>query len=144
MAVGALLVALGVVVVRFSWGLGLAPVGMFLFGAGGVFTGSLVFYTVVVNGSRQFRGALIGALGLALTLRWGDLGDLAFALKWGDWASSNEAPGLPDWLWPVGMVLAAGALLFLLLPRWSRGTYGPGPSLREVISVPGATSSWPG
>ena len=138
MAAGALLLALGVVVVRFSGGFGLAAAGMFLFGAGGAFTGSLVFYTVAVKGSRQFRGALIGALGLALTLKWRDLGDLAFALKWGDWASSAQAPGVSAWLWPVGLVLAAGALLFLLLPRWSRWTYGPGPTLRETLAVPGA------
>ncbi len=138
MVAGALLLALGVVVLHVSHSFGLAAVGMFLFGAGGAFTGSLVFYSVAVKGSFRFRGALIGALGLALTLRWGDLGDLAFALKWGDWASSDQAPGVSAWLWPVGLVLAGGILLFLLLPRWSRGTYGPGPSLREVIAVPGA------
>ena len=29
-------------------------------------------------------------------------------------------------------------MLFLLLPRWFKGTYGPGPTLRETIGVPGA------
>ncbi len=137
MAAGALLLALGLVLLHVPGGFGLAAVGMFLFGVGGAFTGSLVFYTVAVKGSTRFRGALIGTLGLAFSLRWGDLGDLAFALEWGDWASSDQATGPPDWLWPVGLVLA-GALLFLLLPRWFRGTYGPGPTFREVIATPGA------
>lgn len=76
MAAGALLLALGLVLLHGSGSFGLAAVGMFLFGAGGAFTGSPVFYTVVVKGSARFRGAVIGALGLALTLRRRDLGHL--------------------------------------------------------------------
>ncbi len=51
LAVGALLLTLGVVVLNVSHSFGPAAMGMFLFGVGGAFTGSLVFYTVAVKGS---------------------------------------------------------------------------------------------
>ena len=117
MVAGALLLALGLVVLNVAHSFWLAAVGMFLSGAGSAFTGSLVFYSVAVKGSRRFRGALIGALGLASSFR---LGDFAAAFGWGGWASSDEATGQSAWLWAV--VLAGGGLLFLLLPRCFRLT----------------------
>ena len=132
---GALLLALGLVVLNVAHSFGLAAVSMFLSGTGGAFTGSLVFYAVAVKGSVRFRGALIGVLGLAFSFR---LGDFAAAFGWGGWTSSDEATGLSAWLWAMGLVLAGGGLLFLLLPSCFRGTYGPGPTLRETIAVPGA------
>ena len=55
MVAGALLLALGLVVLNVAHSFGLAAVGMFLSGAGGAFTGSLVFYAVAVKGSVRFR-----------------------------------------------------------------------------------------
>ena len=135
MAAGALLLALGLVLLNASLGFGLAVVGTFLFGAGGAFTGSLVFYAVAVKGSGRFRGTLIGVLALAFSVRFQDL---AFTLGWGDWASSDQLTSQAILWWPMGLVLGAGVLLFLLLPRCFQGPYGPGPSLRETLAVPGA------
>ena len=132
MASGTLLLAVGVALVTVAGGFVLAGFRMFLSGIGGAFTGSLIFYSVAVKGCVRFRGTLLGALALAFSI---GLPDLAVALGWGDWASSDQLTSQATLLWPVGLVLAAGVLLFLLLPRWFRGVYGPGPSLRETLVV---------
>ena len=134
MGTGALVLALGLVLVTLFHGFWVALAGMFLVGAGGAFVGSLVFYTVALKGYRRFRGVLIGVLGMVFSVR---LEDLAFALGWGGWASADEATGLGIGWSAVVLVLAAGISLFLLLPRWFTGTYGPGPTLREALAVPG-------
>lgn len=133
MAAGALLLALGVALVTVADGFVLAGSGMFLSGVGGAFTESLIFYSVAVKGCVRFSGTLLGALALAFSV---GLRDLTFALGWGDWASSDQLTSRAPLWWPMGLVLAAGVLLFLLLPRWFRGTHGPGPSLRETLGVP--------
>ena len=46
--------------------------------------------------------------------------------------------GLPPGWWAVAMIAAGGALLFLLLPRWFTGRYGPGLTLRQTLAVPRA------
>ena len=134
MAAGTLLLAVGVALVTLADGFVVAGSGMFLSGVGGAFTGSLILYAVAVKGCVRFRGALVGALALGFSVR---LQDLAFALGWGDWASSDRLTIQPTLWWPMGLVLVAGVLLFLLLPRWFQGTYGPGPSLRETLAAPG-------
>ena len=53
-------------------------------------------------------------------------------------AMSIEATGLSIWWVAVCLVLASGALLFLLLPLCFSANYGPGPTLRETAAVPGA------
>ena len=126
--------ALGVALVTIADGFVLAAPGMFLSGVGGAFTGSLILYTVAVKGCVRFRGALVGALALGFSVR---LQDLAFALGCGDWATTDQLTIQSTPWWPMGLVLSAGILLLLLLPRWFQGTYGPGPSLRETLAVSG-------
>ncbi len=125
MVAGAGVLALGLFLAALPGGFGLAISGMFLAWAGGAFVGSLVFFAVAVKGSTRFRGALIGALGLVFNV------DLGVGL--GPWASA-----VPTTVWIVGPVLAGGILLLALLPRWFTGHYGPGPTLREALAVPGA------
>ena len=125
MAAGAGVLALGLLLATLSDGFGLAVTSMFLTGAGGAFVGSLVFYVVAVKGSTRFRGALIGALALVFNVSWG--------VELGGWAAA-----IPIIVWMGFPVLAGGILLLLLLPRWFTGYYGPGPTLRETLAVPGA------
>ena len=135
MAAGALLLSLSLVVVNISRGLGLALAGMFLYGVGGAFAGSLVFYAVAVKGSGRFRGTLLGALGLVFSV---GLRNWSSDVGWSGWTSAGEATGLTVWWVAVCLVLASGALLFLLLPRCFSGNHGPGPTFRETAAVPGA------
>ena len=125
MAEGAGVLALGLFLAALPGGFGSAISGMFLAWAGGAFVGSLVFFAVAVKGATRFRGALIGALGLVSNV------DLGVGLD--PWASVT-----PTIVWIVGPVLAGGILLLVLLPRWFTGHYGPGPTLRETLDVPGA------
>ena len=125
MAAGAGVLALGLFLAALPGGFGLVISGMFLAWAGSPVVGSLVFFAVAVKGSTRFRGALIGALGLVFNV------DLGVGL--GPWASA-----VPTTVWIVGPVLAGGILLLVLLPRWFTGHYGPGPTLREALAVPGA------
>ena len=134
MAAGALSLALGRVLLNASNGFGLAIAGMFVAGLGGAFAGSLIFYAVVSKGCPRWRGTLIGALALVFAVRWEDW---AIAFGWGGWASSDEGGSVAIWWLGVCLVLAAGALLFLLLPCCFSGTYGPRPSLRETVSFAG-------
>ena len=126
MAAGALVLALGFILVTLADGFGLAVAGMFLAGSGGAFVHPLIFYAVVVKGYARFKGSLIGALGMVFTVSVIGVG--------GGWVTT-----LPGW-WFVALILLGGILLFLLLPRWFSGNYGPGPTLREAIDVPGAMS----
>ena len=48
------------------------------------------------------------------------------------------AAAIPIIVWMGFPVLAGGILLLLLLPGWFTGYYGPGPTLRETLAVPGA------
>ena len=98
---------------------------IFFTGAGGAFVGPLVFYALAVKGYARFKGTLIGSLPLVFNMRWGT----GSAAAWGI--------GLPLGWWAVAMVVAGGALLFLLLPRWFTGHYGVGSTLRETLAVPG-------
>ncbi len=120
----------------------MALAGTFLTGAGGASVGSLIFYSVAVKGYTRYRGTLIGALVMGFNMNWGPgaIGafGLLFGLRWGDWAIADEAAGVLIGSSGVILTLAGGTSLFLLLPRWSTGTYEPGPTLRETVAVPGA------
>ena len=144
MATGALLLSLGLVVANFSRSFGVALAGMFLSGAGGAFAGSLVFYAVAVKASGRFRGALLGALGLVFNVKWeawtSDVGWSGWTVTGDATGMSIEATGLSIWWVAVCLVLASGALLFLLLPRCFSANYEPGPTLSETAAVPGAKS----
>ena len=125
MVIGAGILALGLVLITLSRGFGATVAGLFLVGAGGSALGSLVFYAIAVKGFARFKGTLIGTLGLA------------FAVNLGPETIGTWEVGIPiGWL-AIMLVLAGGIYLFVLLPRWFRGTYGLGPSLRETIVVPG-------
>ena len=50
---------------------------------------------------------------------------------------SIEPAGLSVWWVGLCLVLASGALLFLLLPRCFSANPGPGPTLRETVAVSG-------
>ncbi len=134
MAAGALSLALGRVLLNVSDDFALYIAGMFVAGFGGAFVGSLMFYAVIVKGYIRWRGTLIGVLALVFAVRWEDW---AIFFGWGGWASSNQGVSMAIWWLQVCLVLAAGALLFLLLPRCFSGTYCPGPSLWDTLSVPG-------
>ena len=125
MTAGAVLLALGPFL-ALSDSFALAVTRYFFTGVGGGLVGSLVFYAVAVKGSVRFKGTLIGSLGLLFNMWWGTG---AVAAWW---------VGLPLGWWAVAMVVAGGALLFLLLPRWFTGRYGPGLTLRQTLAVPGA------
>ena len=125
MVIGAGILAIGLVLITLSRGFGATVAGLFLVGAGGSALGSLVFYAIAVKGFARFKGTLIGTLGLA------------FAVNLGPETIGTWEVGIPiGWL-AIMLVLAGGIYLFVLLPRWFRGTYGLGPSLRETIVVPG-------
>ena len=125
MAAGALALALGPFL-ALSDSFPVAVARIFFTGVGGAFVGLLVFYALAVKGYARFKGTLIGSLALVFNMRWGT-GSVA---AWGI--------GLPLGWWAVAMVVAGGALLFLLLPRWFTGHYGVGSTLRETLAVPGA------
>ena len=126
MAVGAGILAVGIVLVALAGSFGPAAAGLFLVGAGGSAFASLIFYAIVVKGYARFRGTLIGALGLV------------FGANPGAAAIRNWDFGIPiGWLALV-LVLTGGMVLYIFLPRWFRGNYQPGPTLRKTIAVPGA------
>ena len=125
MAAGVGILALGLVVTTLSRSFGPAVVGFFLVGAGGSAFASLVFYAIVVKGYARFRGTLIGAL------------SLVFGANLGAGAIRNWDFGIPFEWFGVALVLTGGIFLYIFLPRWFRGNYQPGPTLREIIAVPG-------
>ncbi len=125
MAAGAVILALGLVLVTLARSFGPALAGLFLVGAGGSAFSSLVFYAIVVKGYARFKGTLIGALGLV------------FAANPGAGAIRNWDFGIPVGWFALVLVLIGGMVLYIFLPRWFRGTYGPGPALRETIALPG-------
>ena len=126
MAGGAVVVALSLAGVGLYNSFPASALGMFVAGVGGSAIGSLVFYAVAVKGATRYRGSLIGALGLVFTMRLG-VGDV------GDWLF-----GSPMLVSAVSgaLTLAGAAVLFLLLPRVFAGSYEPGPTLRETLSMP--------
>ena len=126
MAGGAVVVALSLTVVGLSNSFVVSALGMFVAGVGGSAVGSLVFYAVAAKGATRYRGTLIGALGLVFTMSLG-VGDV------GDWLFDS-----PMLLLAVSgaLTLAGAAVLFLLLPRVFAGSYEPGPTLRETLSMP--------
>ena len=125
MAAGAVVLALSPLL-ALSDSFALTVTRIFFAGVGGAFVGSLIFYAVAVKGYTRFRGTLIGSLALVFNMRWG----LGAVDAWGI--------GRPPGWWAIAVVVAGGALLFLLLSRWFTGHYGPGLSLRETLAVPGA------
>ena len=125
MAAGVGILALGLVVTTLSSSFGPAVVGFFLVGAGGSAFASLIFYAIVVKGYARFRGTLIGAL------------SLVFGANLGAGAIRNWDFGIPFEWFALVLALTGGIFLYIFLPRWFRGVYGPGPSLRETIAVPG-------
>ena len=125
MAAGAGVLALGLVLVTLSRSFWPAGAGLFLIGAGGSAFASLIFYAIVVKGYARFRGTLIGALGLV------------FGTNLGAEAIRNWEFDIPIGWFALLFVLIGGMVLYVLLPRWFRGAYGPGPTLREIIAVPG-------
>ena len=126
MSVGVLALAIGLALLTLSESLLIAVPAALIAGAGGAAVGSLIYYAIVVKGHTRFKGALIGALSLVFSLRW-DLGI----------ANAREA-GLPAGWTAAILALATGILLFALLPRWLKGTYGPGQRFRATMAIPGA------
>ena len=125
MAVGAGILTLGLVLATISRSFWPAAAGLFLVGAGGSAFASLIFYAIVVKGYARFKGTLIGAL------------SLVFGANAGAAAIRNWEFDIPiGWLALV-LVLAGGMVLYIFLPRWFRGNYQPGPTLRETIAFPG-------
>ena len=125
MAVGAGILALGLVLATLSRSFAPAVVGLFLIEAGGSAFASLIFYAIVVKGHARFRGTLIGVLGLV------------FAANAGAAAIRNWDFDIPIGWSALVLVLIGGMVLYMFLPRWFRGNYQPGPTLRETIAVPG-------
>ena len=125
MAVGAGILAVGLVLVTLSRSFVPAIAGLFLLGAGGAAFSSLVFYAIVVKGCARFRGTLIGALGLV------------FGANPGAGAIRNWEFDIPVGWFALVLVVMGGTVLYVLLPRWFRGAYDPGPTLRETIALPG-------
>ena len=130
MAAGAGILALGLVLVTLSRSFGPAVAGLFLVGAGGSAFASLIFYAIVVKGYVRFRGTLIGALGLVFVASPG-----AGAIR--DWDFD-----IPIGWFALALVLIGGMVLCIFLPRWFRGAYGPGPTLRETIGLPGVKAGF--
>lgn len=125
MVVGAAILAVGLVLITLSSSFGATVAGLFLVGTGRSAFGSLVFYAIAVKGFARFKGTLIGALGLV------------FGVNLGGGEIRSWDFGIPiGWL-GVALVLTVGIALFMLLPRWFRGAYGPGLTLRETIAVSG-------
>ena len=125
MAVGAGILALGLVLITLSRSFGPAAAGLFLVGAGGSAFASLIFYAIVVKGYARFKGTLIGAL------------SLVFATNPGAGTILNWDFGIPIGWFALVLVLIGGMVLYIFLPRWFRGNYQPGPTLRETIAFPG-------
>ena len=125
MAVGAGILALGLVLATLSRSFGPAAAGLFLVGAGGSAFAYLIFYAIGVKGHARFRGTLIGALSLVFVTNPG----AGIIRNW-------------DFDFPIGwfalvLVLIGGMVLYIFLPRWFRGNHQPGPTLRETVAVPG-------
>ena len=125
MVVGALVLAIGLALLTLADSFGLAVVAAVIAGAGGAAVGSLIFYAVAVKGRTRFKGMLIGVMSLVFSVRW----DADYITAWG--------ASLPIGWFAVILVLAGGALLFALLPRWFTGPDGSGQTLRETVAVPG-------
>ena len=125
MAVGAVVLALGFVLVTLSRSFWPSAAGLFLVEAGGSAFASLVFYSIAVKDCVRFKGTLIGALGLVFAANPG-----AGAIR--NWEFDIHI----GWL-ALALVLTGGMVLYILLPRWFTDTYGPGPTLRETIALPG-------
>ena len=126
MAAGALVLAIGLVLLILSNSFALAVVATFVIGAGGAAVGSLIFYVVIVKGAGRYKGVLIGAIGLV------------FSVMGGSGAFAIWEIGLTIGWWAVIMVVVGGVLLFLFLPRWFAGPEQLGRTLRETLAVPGA------
>ena len=125
MVVGAAILAVGLVLITLSSSFGATVAGLFLVGAGRSAFGSLVFYAIAVKGYARFRGTLIGAL------------SLVFGANLGAGAIRNWDFGIPFEWFALVLALTGGIFLYIFLPRWFRGNYQPGPTLREIIAVPG-------
>ena len=126
MAAGAVIAGLGLSIFVLSSSLALNALGMFVAGVGSSAVGSLVFYAIAVKGATRYKGTLIGALGMVLTMR---LGERIFR----EW--SLDAPMLVLGI-GVALALAGAAVLLRLLPRVFAGSYEPGLTLRETLAVP--------
>ena len=129
-AAGAGVLAIGLVLVTLSRNFGAAAAGLFLVGAGGAAFHSLVFYAIVAKGYSRLRGTLIGAL------------SLVFGANLGGGAVRNWHFDISVGWFALVLVLIGGIALYILLPRWFRATYVPGPALREAIAVPGVRSGF--
>ena len=125
MAVGTVVLALGFVLVTLSSSFGSSAAGLFLVEAGGSAFASLIFYAIAVKGCVRFKGTLIGALGLV------------FAANPGAGAIRNWEFDIPIGWFALVLALTGGMVLYIFLPRWFRGAYGQGPTLRETIALPG-------
>lgn len=125
MAAGAVILAVGLVLVTLSLNFWPAAAGLFLIGAGGSASASLIFYAIVVKGYARFKGTLIGALGLV------------FAANPGAGAIRNWEFDIPAGWLALALTLTGGMVLYTFLPRCLRNAYGPGPTLRETIALPG-------
>ena len=125
MAVGAVVLALGFVLVTLSRSFWPSAAGLFLVQAGGSAFASLVFYSIAVKGCVRFKGTLIGALGLV------------FAANPGAGVIRNWDFDIPAGWLALALVLIGGMVLYVLLPRGFTDTYDPGPTLRETIALPG-------
>ena len=126
MVAGAALGALGLSIFVLSSSLALNALGMFVAGVGSSAVGSLVFYAIAVKGATRYKGTLIGALGMVLTMR---LGERIFR----EW--SLDAPMLVLGI-GVALALSGAVVLFYLLPRVFAGSFEPGRTLRETLAVP--------
>ena len=131
MAAGAVVAALGLVVVGLSTGFAMALLGMFLAGVGLSALGSLIFYAIVVKGATRYKGTLIGALSMVFTMR-------LTARDFFDWSDGMTIIML---LASIALTLTCSALLFRFLPRVFAGSYGPSQSLGEALAMPGIRRS---
>ena len=124
MAAGAGILAVGIVLVTLARSFWPAAAGLFLVEAGGAAFASLIFYSIVVKGYVRYKGTLIGALGLVFAANAG-----AGVIRGWDF-------DIPIGWFALVLVLIGGMVLYVFLPRWFRGTYGPGLTLRETIALP--------
>ena len=124
MAAGAVAVAFGLIVV-LSNSFPASILGAFVTGVGGSAVGSLVFYAIAAKGATRYRGTLIGALGLAFTLPLG-------VGRVGPWTLDLPVQVLVI----CALTLTGATVVALLLPRVFAGSYEPGPTLRETLSMP--------
>ena len=126
MAAGAVAAAVGLsMLVLFSTH-ALVVLGVLVSIAGAAAVFSLVFYAVVVKGSTRYKGTLIGALGIVFALLRGE----RLVREW-----ASDSPTLVLGI-GVALILAAGVILLLFLPRVFTYSYGPGPTLLRELAVP--------